>query len=51
MEKLVLSALQRVPSIQAACEEDALSLSVEIRREGWVPMRGAGKRRIEDSRE
>lgn len=51
MEKLVLSALQRVPSIQAACEEDALSLSVAMLREGWVPLRGAGKRRIEDSRE
>jgi phenylacetate-CoA ligase len=45
------SALHTIPAVRAACENEALSVSVVERREGWTFPMGSSKRRFLDQRD
>jgi phenylacetate-CoA ligase len=45
------SALNTIPAVRAACENEALSVSVSVRREGWTFPMGSTKRRFLDQRD
>jgi phenylacetate-CoA ligase len=45
------SALNAIPAVRAACENEALSVSVAVRREGWTFPMGSTKRRFLDQRD
>ena len=50
MERRARSALEMIPALQAACEENSLFFSIDVRMERQIVLNRFGKRRIVDRR-